>query len=324
MKTEFSAPCELPKGTCKHWWKKGACRLGETCRFLHPPRQCLPVVPRKKYRQQVNNAGRFRQFREWLINTFKLEALKDGGIISVAGGKGILSFEFLNVHSIPSTVIDPRPLQLERSFKLWKLGMYHKEPSSHHTMKRYMPAKPSTEVPEKPKHLRAFFVPELWESILSFSESSSSRTIFENNLDSAENAKWTKKGLRSFNISSNEETSEISGSSGNEDTTIRDVSLAKEILEKSNLVVGLHPDQAAASIVQFAIQQNKSFAVVPCCVYNKEFPKRKLKNGNRVTSYDDLLNYLEELDHNRSIKRCTIPNLDGKNICLFRVTDCKN
>jgi hypothetical protein len=33
-------------------------------------------------------------------------------VLDVAGGKGELSFELINLSSIPSTVCDPRPLQV--------------------------------------------------------------------------------------------------------------------------------------------------------------------------------------------------------------------
>lgn len=38
-------------------------------------------------------------------------------------------------------------------------------------------------------------------------------------------------------------------------------------LQSCSLVLGLHPDQATDSIVDFALQFGKPFAVVPCCVF---------------------------------------------------------
>jgi len=45
-----------------------------------------------------------------------------------------------------------------------------------------------------------------------------------------------------------------------------DGTLVKQ-LQSCSLVLGLHPDQATDSIVDFALQFNKPFAVVPCCVF---------------------------------------------------------
>lgn len=42
--------------------------------------------------------------------------------------------------------------------------------------------------------------------------------------------------------------------------------MAKQ-LQACSLVLGLHPDQATDSIVDFAMQYGKPFAVVPCCVF---------------------------------------------------------
>lgn len=75
----------------------------------------------------------------------------------------------------------------------------------------------------------------------------------------------------------------------------------------------MHPDQATEPIVDFALQQCIPFAVVPCCVYPAEFPKRKL-DGQPVMSYDDFLAYLELKDPR--IRRQTL-DFEGRNIVLY-------
>ncbi|CAD7929729.1 unnamed protein product [Amoebophrya sp. A25] len=50
----------------------------------------------------------------------------------------------------------------------------------------------------------------------------------------------------------------------------------RKVIARSDLVVGMHPDQAAEAIVDLALHYNIPFFVVPCCVYAKEFPKRHL------------------------------------------------
>ncbi|DBA82612.1 TPA: hypothetical protein ACH3X1_006861 [Trebouxia sp. C0004] len=54
-----------------------------------------------------------------------------------------------------------------------------------------------------------------------------------------------------------------------------DGTLVKQ-LQSCSLVLGLHPDQATDSIVDFALQFNKPFAVVPCCVFPRQFQHRQL------------------------------------------------
>ena len=282
----------LPPNTCRHWWKRGACRMGDDCRFQHPPRETLPIVPRKKYRQQVNNAGRFRQFREWVVATFDLETLQSKGkghqVLCVADGKGILSFELYNVHDIPTTVIDPRPLTLVRNFKLWKRGLYHKK--SYKKIIRYVPTRSIDERPMMPRHIRAFFLPAFWLN-------EKDEEMFRENLHKAEHTLWTRQGLQTGQEDvvlsekvvamhsvgeevgvgeSERKTSGMDTTVSKEeddavalpDTTVRDHSTAMNIVQQCTLVLGMHPDQAAGPIVEFAVAFNKSFAVVPCCVYS--------------------------------------------------------
>ena len=58
--------------------------------------------------------------------------------------------------------------------------------------------------------------------------------------------------------------------------------------------------------------------MIPCCVYAYQFPKRKLRSGKRVSSYDDLLEYLQEQDP-ENIRRMKLPYLEGKNVVLYRL-----
>ena len=57
----------------------------------------------------------------FLIDTFGREVLgKGSGVLDVAGGKGELSYELVNLNGIASTVVEPRALQLWRQHK-WML-----------------------------------------------------------------------------------------------------------------------------------------------------------------------------------------------------------
>lgn len=48
--------------------------------------------------------------------------------------------------------------------------------------------------------------------------------------------------------------------------------------------------------MDFAQQMRKPFAVVPCCVYSAEFPRRRLPSGEPVKAYDDLIAYIVAKD----------------------------
>ena len=45
---------------------------------------------------------------------------------------------------------------------------------------------------------------------------------------------------------------------------------------RCDVVVGMHPDQATEPIVDFSLRHKKPFAIVPCCVFPKENPRRRL------------------------------------------------
>lgn len=47
-------------------------------------------------------------------------------------------------------------------------------------------------------------------------------------------------------------------------------------------VIGLHPDQATEPIVDFALKNNKPFAVVPCCVFPNQYPNRRIMKNMKV------------------------------------------
>eukprot|EP00946_MAST-07B_sp_MAST-7B-sp1_P001950 g1950.t1 len=197
----------LDKNVCRHWWRKGLCRMGSACRFLHPPRASLPRVPRRKYRQQTRNAGRMGIFRRWVVHTFGTQALAEGaGVLDVAAGKGVLAFELENVHGITCTVVDPRPLQLARNVKLWGGGFYHRVSKLSRLAEggliHYDPPASASTLPRMPKHIRGFFEPALWRPLFLAEEGDggpaalqNAAVVFASNLKRAEDTLWTKKGL---------------------------------------------------------------------------------------------------------------------------------
>ena len=104
-----------------------------------------------------------------------------------------------------------------------------------------------------------------------------------------------------------------------------------DILSKATILVGLHPDECTEDIVDVALQYNKPFAIVPCCVFTGFFPLRVLPprrrnedddNGQQqeqeqprpVRTYEDFIEYL--LLKNGNIQSHTLP-FEGRNIVLY-------
>eukprot|EP01063_Lacrimia_lanifica_P008780 TRINITY_DN15821_c0_g1_i1.p1 TRINITY_DN15821_c0_g1~~TRINITY_DN15821_c0_g1_i1.p1 ORF type:complete len:422 (+),score=141.63 TRINITY_DN15821_c0_g1_i1:49-1314(+) len=296
-------PCPKDaRPVCMHW-KRGECLLGGQCWFRHPDaargadagggRRILHG--RRKY---VRNDGRANVFRKFLLEKFGEERLRQGsGVLDVAGGKGELGFQFVNLNAVPSTVVDPRPMELAQFSARYTQGMYHRNTflSKHNTAP--FPADPAARAPAPPEHLRIFMDDALL-GCLGEAPSDRFEAHFEQTLATALATTWTRKGLESHEDDTDvpEEDPAPAGDGEVPDATpyphMEDSSAAWGLLRHAACVVGLHPDQAAGGIVDMALKLRVPFAVVPCCVYAKSFPKRKDPEGRQVQSYEQLVAYL--------------------------------
>lgn len=80
-----------------------------------------------------------------------------------------------------------------------------------------------------------------------------------------------------------------------------------------SLLLGLHPDQALGPTLELAAALRKPFAVVPCCVYAADFPRRRLRGGTAVRSYEQLLQWVGEWP---GAQRCELP-FSGRNVAFY-------
>jgi hypothetical protein len=61
----------------------------------------------------------------FLLDMFGRERLREGtGVLDIAGGKGDLAFELVNLNNIPATVVDPRPLKLDKRLTWLKVDAW--------------------------------------------------------------------------------------------------------------------------------------------------------------------------------------------------------
>ena len=356
------------KSICKHWAKRGFCSFGHGCFFAHPPlndeKLFPPKVPKQKpkrkkrgktrregrQRPKVANTSRASILRRFLIGKIGKDRLKQGsGILDVAGGKGELAFEFKYVNGIDATVVDPRPMLLQKFRRRYKLGLYHRNPAF---LKHSIPmqgdiTRDSTDemlrLKTPVKHLRLFFDDRLFQWMsLPHNDGDADASWYDNSIDVARTTCWTNKGLTHedgvpeledvSDISSNDIEEECKSQRGlstdllftkaveetksndGDGAIIEKHDNALETLLGASAVVGMHPDQAAEHICDFGLKHEIPFAVVPCCVYSKQFPKRKLPNGTLVKSYEQLLKHLQSKD--RRIRKNRLP-FEGKNIVLW-------
>jgi hypothetical protein len=114
----------------------------------------------------------------------------------------------------------------------------------------------------------------------------------------------------------NKEAQDRNGSNydGANNDDLIDVQRGVLLRRQTSALVALHPDEATGEIVQQAVKHRIPFVVVPCCVFARLFPERQTNNGQSVSSYENLLEYLQELD--TSIQRTQF-GFAGKNIALW-------
>ena len=148
--------------TCKHWRYLGRCSYGDKCFYTHDAEsyelwksegdKTRKRGPRGKLR--VRNKSRAFAFRRFLIDTFGSELLQQGtGVLDVAGGKGELSFELVNLNGIPTTVVDPRVSDLQEYRDKWDKGLY----TRNRFWQTYSPSYDPERTPQDPNHVHAFF-----------------------------------------------------------------------------------------------------------------------------------------------------------------------
>jgi hypothetical protein len=93
----------------------------------------------------------------------------------------------------------------------------------------------------------------------------------------------------------------------------------QQLFKDCSLVVGLHPDQATEPILDFAVQQQLPFAVMPCCVFPRLFPHRQLQQADGsfvlVVAYDELVEYLVQ----RGAAQTAVLDFEGAKTVVYRL-----
>lgn len=427
---------------CRHYSKKGICMYQESCSFRHPKEypktlsMCsnLGGIDNRqrrgtRQRRKVFNDGKVGSLRRWLINVFGVDYLSSGsGVLDVAGGKGEVSFELLNLNGIPCTVIDPRELSLLRYQKKYSRGYYHRNEilRDHHTLSirkeelhfisnpapPFLPPAVSIAPVENdntssifegalsrtisryrfttklPRHIRVYFhmdgindrcaacVSTRRKGLNRVKVDSSGNTggddaddangnildgsmcvlpvflhsadVFEVSRKESRLSSWTEKGLidpsedrracvddKHLHNAGEEEVGgdpcDVRSSSvyiydGNElvvenhgTNEIQQYEDALKAVRDCSIVVGMHADQATEHLVDFALRNNKPFAILPCCIYSRQFPTRlSSSTGKLVTTYAQFIEYLLAKDPLGRIHAVEL-DFEGKNTLLYFV-----
>jgi len=265
-------------------------------------------------------------------------------VVDVAGGNGKLSFELLNAGEGASavTVVDPRKMR----------GSWLAE-----RFARRLKLRTVCEV-RAPTHARVYWTREMWdlkdkgawENAVGASRSAAVATrwstsglvvgngksmAYEDG-DKSRRVKVTSEGVSMATVvgvddgdDNDDDDCAVGESSEDEDDEEEDdfveelsfeatLDAIRRVVHDYTLVVALHPDQATDAALDFALERKLPFAIVPCCVYAKEFGKRRLADGSRVTSPEQLVEYLRQRAASFGVDARveTLP-FPGKNVVVY-------
>ncbi|OQR93439.1 hypothetical protein ACHHYP_02555 [Achlya hypogyna] len=119
------------QNACKYYFNNASCVRGSDCHFWHGDPQDYKALRAEWFARRAvqkrelaaldgdahdphekgMKAQRARIFCDWLLETFGPDAMRTGsGVVDVAGGKGDIPFELWNKRGIPTTLVEPRPL----------------------------------------------------------------------------------------------------------------------------------------------------------------------------------------------------------------------
>lgn len=196
MREDAASPSSVAP-TCRHWARRGSCLYGDECRFRHDVApgsaadegpQADRGGPRYSRRTHLRNRNKAGDFRRWLLETFGAERLASGaGVLDVAGGKGELAFELLNISGVPVTVVDPRQMRLDKYVRRFRSGLYHRNRAP---AVRACARRPPDASLAAPAHLRLYFHAGLWTGTRE-----SRRDAAEASWTLAHATRWSRRGL---------------------------------------------------------------------------------------------------------------------------------
>ena len=262
-----------------------------------------------KRKQNKEKRNRFSVFAEWLLESFP----NIDGIIDVAGGKGKLAWELCIVRnaSVSCTVVDPC---------ISKYGKYTSKYLIQRGIDSYDDRKDGNQENILPHQDHDYHMPstlccndicdqlskEMQISMMKVPVHQMLHIDVYNEVDSR--SLWSyERFMKSMGM----EFHRCMFSEDYCDMYIRD----RIDMKNKKIIVGLHPDQVTEFIVEEALRNEMSFAIIPCCVYPSLFPDRHLDEGTAVRSYDQFIEYL--MNKNKQIKKTVLKDMVGCNQVLY-------
>lgn len=255
-------------------------------------------------------------FAVWLVKKFGQPFLRKG-VVDIAGGNGGLSYDLSVRFGIKTVLIEPREVVLNSINR-----------------------KRMSKLCELRDAIRRGEVNPNWSKRPNYGDYEEDDGVV---LEEAENAAY-RGGLPFTHV--RQEFHFKPATAADKYLTSQDIArdapgtdklLSPEIrthLERCTAIVGIHPDQATEPIVDAALAFNKSFAVLPCCVFANENPHRSVPNPSYVPgrecneedqttharipvrTYEQLVQYLLAKDPSICVAHL---GFEGRNTVLYRI-----
>lgn len=259
------------------------------------------------------NAKRAVVLAQFLIDTYGIETLRSGtGVIDVAGGSGELSFELSHIRGIPCTTVDPRlprwTKQQRRQIAVRKewIRMLEAAPSRSPLHAQML----SEWLSVAPRHIRAF--------LHGREDVSARQTLPPTQAAAAELLLGETGGAVWLRLDESEGVTDVAAEAAAAVLTVLNCSV----------IVGLHPDQPTAALVDCAGGLGKPFVVLPCCVFpDRYFHRRTCGHADRkavcncgdrctaVRTHGDLCRHLTARGNDGT--ETTLLDFGGRNVVVY-------
>jgi hypothetical protein len=249
-----------------------------------------PVAPSIRGASRKNRVYVFREFIHQTYGSY----LKEGSVVlDTAGGKGDLSWLLRNMDGLDSVVVDPRVTKSQHILRSIQYLREHPEQAKERAIPNRLTYQPlaallpllgGREKFDSPRHLRLLVDEDLVAAIRYYKKNQEDMDRWEEYWKRA-----TKKAVDAQPLGYKEETA-----MDDETSTIENALEGLRTILSTKLVLGFHPDQATDPALDLALLLGVPYCIVPCCVFPREFPHRKLVDGSRVRNYSELVHYLQE------------------------------
>jgi hypothetical protein len=258
-------------------------------------------------RQRPNNQSRHQRFAEFLVDTYGLEFLRSGaGVLDVAGGAGGVAFELAFRRGIPCTVVDPRPMKLTQK---QRSALQHRVAGNQLGV--------FSEAQRAMEGAGGLCVGQASDAAAVQDGARDECAAADSAVALAPIAAQVARTATEEGVSSACLPRQLCQLFG-----MDFASEHPDLWSTCSVVVGMHPDQATEPIVDLALAHGKPFAVVPCCVFARETPGRRCRDGTPVEQHAEFCVYLSEKDgaaHGTHIARTELVGLEGRNDIIYGV-----